>query len=313
MKANFLLFLAVLAFINCSLKAQIKVIGNGNVGIGNITNPVSLLELSDNNCLRLNSKQSTSKILFFEKGTNTSNSIQYGGELSYDGPNELLKLGTIENNIFKGIYVKRATGNTCIGGPPTTNYKLEVQGTSYLSGDIKMGSTANFPGPNVKFVSGTLQMYPILDAYPGTSTGSLGTSSQKWQTIYGMQIYSNTVLLTSDERLKENINTLDFSLSKIMKMRPVSYDFKPAVVPDDPEYKMQIEEQNEKGRNKTGFIAQELIEVIPEAVEYNEKDDSYYIDYISLIPQLVRSIQQQQVQIDELKAQIESLKKSGTR
>ena len=53
MKANFLLIIGLLSIMNISLKAQMKVIGNGNVGIGAIPTPVSMLELAYNKWIRL--------------------------------------------------------------------------------------------------------------------------------------------------------------------------------------------------------------------------------------------------------------------
>jgi hypothetical protein len=315
MKANFLLIIGLLSIMNISLKAQMKVIGNGNVGIGAIPTPVSMLELADNKWIRLNSRSSTSGILFFESGSSTSTSIQTGAEISYDGLNDALRLGTVDNSSFKaGVYIKRATGNIGIGGLPTSTYKLEVQGTTWLTGEVKIGSLNSYPSPRLKIDPNSPSIYAIYEALPGTPAGTLGTSVQKWSSVYGMSFYANGVLLSSDERLKENIVQLENSLDKILSLRPVTFDYIPLPVPKDPEFKSVIESQNVKRQNKVGFLAQELIEVLPEAVEYDPKQDSYYVDYISIIPQLVKSIQEQQMQLTELKAQIELLKKAeGTR
>ena len=309
MKSKLVLIIGLQIFISISLKAQLKIIGTGNVGVGNITNPVSLLELANNKWLRLNSQNSTSGILFFETGSSTPTSIQYGAEISYDGENDALKIGTIEDNVFKGgVYVKRATGNTCIGGLPTTNYKLEVKGTTWLSSDVNIGSLTSFPSPRLKIDANTQSIYAKFESLPGTPAGNLGTYAQKWCYVYGMTFYADGVLLTSDERLKENILQLENSLTKIMSLNPVSFDYKPLPIPNDPELKSEIERLNLKKMDKVGFLAQELITVIPEAVEYNQKDDTYYVDYLSLIPQLVKAIQEQQEQINELQIQIISIK-----
>ena len=92
----------------------------------------------------------------------------------------------------------------------------------------------------------------------------------------------------SDKRLKHTINDLPDSLDTVNKLRPVSFYFN-------------------KGSDKKhiGFIAQEVEEVIPEIISNGGFDkglNDYIkgIDMISIIPYLVKSIQEQQKQIDGL-------------
>ena len=106
--------------------------------------------------------------------------------------------------------------------------------------------------------------------------------------------YSGVLTDTSDRRIKKNINPLSGSLSKILQLRGVSFNWK-----DEKKSKEQIH----------GLIAQEVREVIPEIVREmskypDEKDPTLGITYIDLIPFLIESIKDQQKQIDELKNQL---------
>jgi hypothetical protein len=108
--------------------------------------------------------------------------------------------------------------------------------------------------------------------------------------------YSGTITDTSDRRIKKNINPLSGSLSKILKLEGKSFNWK-----DERKGTEQIH----------GLIAQEVLEVIPEIVREmpkheGEKDPILGITYIDLIPLLIESIKEQQLQIDELKKQINS-------
>lgn len=102
-------------------------------------------------------------------------------------------------------------------------------------------------------------------------------------------VYSNNDVLTStnpsDLRLKENINDLDLSLNKIMQLRPVTFDWR------------------DSGDASRGFIAQEVEMVIPElvATEENGYKGIYSMDFI---PYLVKGIQEQQLQIEDLNLKI---------
>ncbi len=100
---------------------------------------------------------------------------------------------------------------------------------------------------------------------------------------------------TSDRRLKQNISDLENALSKVMNIRPRDYEFK--VNPD---------------KRVSGFIAQELVEIYPQAVSGNPDDDvninPMSVDYSQLTPLLTAAIQEQQAIIDSQKAEIEALK-----
>jgi len=95
----------------------------------------------------------------------------------------------------------------------------------------------------------------------------------------------------SDKRLKENIKNLNYGLDAIMKLRPVSYDWKKEVDADK--------------TNSLGFIAQEVEKVIPELVTESKTifDDKKAkgVDYVKMVAVLTKAVQEQQKQIDELK------------
>lgn len=96
-------------------------------------------------------------------------------------------------------------------------------------------------------------------------------------------------LPSSDERLKENVNTIENALEKVSALRGVTFDFK------------------EDKQKQIGFIAQEVEKVIPEAV--GERPDGYKgVAYGNLVGLLVEAIKEQQEQINELKATVEQLK-----
>lgn len=106
---------------------------------------------------------------------------------------------------------------------------------------------------------------------------------------------------TSDRRLKENIKPTHYGLDAVLKMRVVDYRYKA-----DPK------------KPHTGFIAQDLHQVYPEAVTVggeNVKTQPWGVDYAKLTPLLTKAVQEQQ-QIETLTqdkaaqaAQIAALKK----
>ena len=94
----------------------------------------------------------------------------------------------------------------------------------------------------------------------------------------------------SDERLKENIKPIENALSDICQLEGVTFDWK------------------ESGTQGQGFIAQQVEPIIPDVVNTDEDTGMKSINYVGLIGHLVEAIKTQQTQIDDLKAEIQSMK-----
>jgi hypothetical protein len=100
---------------------------------------------------------------------------------------------------------------------------------------------------------------------------------------------------TSDIRLKDNIKRLANCSDKVNRLNAYSYTRKDYHKLYHPASKLYF-----------GFIAQELINIIPEVVHYDIENDMYTLDYISIIPFLTETIKEQQKQIQHLEAFIQS-------
>jgi len=137
---------------------------------------------------------------------------------------------------------------------------------------------------------------PMTDA-----TISLGQTANRWNTLFA----SNGTINTSDEREKKNIQNLNYGLTTLMQLRPVSFEWK----------------KDDGSGTKLGLIAQELQQVVPEVVrDWDWEEDEqgnrkkvaspilgvYYSD---LIPVLIKATQEQQLVIEQQKEEINLLKK----
>jgi hypothetical protein len=98
----------------------------------------------------------------------------------------------------------------------------------------------------------------------------------------------------SDKRLKKNIESMPYGLKDIMKLNALRYDY----ISDDSNSNKSI-----------GFIAQDLNNVIPELVLYQEDADQYSVNYAGMSVIAIKAIQDQQIIIDEVKAENAELKK----
>jgi hypothetical protein len=103
----------------------------------------------------------------------------------------------------------------------------------------------------------------------------------------------------SDVRLKRNIVTIEGALEKVKRLRGVNFEWEDGT--DRP-----------KGL-QMGMIAQEVIEIVPEVVErtgvnYSMSTSSLVALLVEAVKEQQRTIEDQQKQIDALKAEVSSLR-----
>lgn len=92
----------------------------------------------------------------------------------------------------------------------------------------------------------------------------------------------------SDKRLKENIKPIDSALDKVSKLGGYEFDWND---------KQTVWED---GKHDVGVIAQEVLEVMPEAVKV--RSDSYLgVDYEKLVPLLIQAVKELQAEVKSLK------------
>lgn len=173
-----------------------------------------------------------------------------------------------ENFIFGGNVVSDNGGGT-LGVPALPWERL-------YANNISVGGTILYGG---------LSGGHIL---PSTNnTYNLGSAALRWQNVFAINAYN-----TSDARLKTNIENVNYGLASVMKMRPVTYNWK----------------TDTNANHSIGFLAQDMEKIIPEAVYVPKtKDESYAINYIELIPVLTKAIQEQQAELKAKDSKINAM------
>lgn len=117
---------------------------------------------------------------------------------------------------------------------------------------------------------------------------SSATSGSYRLYVSGAIYATEDIVAYSDRRKKTDIVTIDNALEKVKNLRGVFYT--------------KIGEE-EKGR-KTGVIAQEINEILPEVVTYAADVDEYGVSYGNIVGVLIEAIKEQQAQIDDLKKRL---------
>jgi hypothetical protein len=157
-----------------------------------------------------------------------------------------------------------APGILGVNGNGASNYAASISNTVANNNVLLLSGTSDSTSQN-----------KVVFANGGTVTGTIFTTAT-----------TTTYNITSDYRLKEDLKEIN-GLEKLLKLKV--YDFKWK----DSEDRMD------------GVLAHELQEVIPYAVA-GEKDGENMqgVDYSKIVPILVKAIQEQQIQIEELKAKL---------
>ncbi len=136
------------------------------------------------------------------------------------------------------------------------------------------------------------------------NTGILGYGYQLLR-VDAKYIYGDYVI-PSDKNLKNNIKPLYNALPIIQKLRPVSFDYNfDYSETEDINLKNKLEADS---KNRLGFIAQEVKELLPQSVLEKDSSATLGIRMIDFIPLLVKGMQEQTVRIDSLSAVIADLK-----
>ncbi len=218
-------------------------------------------------------------------------------------------IGTEGGNVLVGN--EDSFSNIRVGGSTATNKtlfdvsndggngRLEIKGSQVKIGDndldfglqaldvttapgsygiINRSSNFSHSWEMVAFNNGTFSLYA-----DNSFVGSFDLSTGAYTSI-------------SDRSTKQNIQPLSSALDKVMLLQPMSYEFI---------------KNNPTKRKSLGFIAQDVQQVLPELVfeQENREDEgsTLTMDYSGFGIIAVAAIQEQQTEIDELKAIISDL------
>jgi len=182
--------------------------------------------------------------------------------------------GTAGNAIsFTQAMTLDSSGNLLVG---TTSSTASPAKGCQLAGT---GNGAIAIGHDTGALSG---YYYASFAYNGSVIGSItqnGTTAVAYNT-------------SSDERLKENIVDAPSAIDSVNKIKVRSFDWKA-----------------DGSHVDYGYIAQELLEIVPEAVSVSpDADQMMGVDFGKLTPRLVKAIQELSAQVTTLQAEINALK-----
>ena len=180
-----------------------------------------------------------------------------------------------------------------------------------VNGSVITGGTFNTASGDYSFIGGGYQNCITAGSCNGILGGNNNLITHDRSFIIGCNLSStaasytfmnnacvagttrtNCVIETSARRYKECILPLQNQIENIKKLEPVEFQWK-------------------KDKTKDiGFIAEEIEQIYPDLVAYEEDGEISGVQYSKLTTVLVKALQQQQEQIEELKKEIFILKQN---
>ena len=166
-----------------------------------------------------------------------------------------------------GLYINNVDFAT------TLNYSLySVGGTNYFGGNVGIGTAT----PAVQFhTTGAVRFATFAGG--GTTTLSVDNTGN--------------LARTSSIELKKDVTPISYGLNEILQINPINFNW--------------IDEDKFGNENENGFIAEDVMSVIPNVVAADTH--GLFMDYTKLIPILTKAIQEQQALIKALEQRILTL------
>jgi hypothetical protein len=196
-------------------------------------------------------------------------------------------------------------GRLRIGSTSSTSYDLQVDGQTYITNGLRVGTTSSPPSNGI-LTNGDIRTNSRF--IQGSSTTGSGTVMVR--TSNGeLRPQSSTI------RVKTNVQDLAVDKDAVLALRPVAYDLKPAL----------------GGGHEVGLIAEEVEQVLPQLVVYGPArvwpDDSgvpatdtggrdltdpdqlepYSVHYDRLAVYLLEIVKQQEERINELERRLDGI------
>jgi len=192
-------------------------------------------------------------------------------------------------------------GNTSVTGFINVSSTAQFASTVTLANDQRLVFTANSTNPT----HASKLVHRPDDVFVFYSSSTTGTERVIWSTSSNSNTsafaVSTAITATgditaffSDDRLKDRYSNIPNAVEKVKSLNGFYYE--PNITAQDLGYQKEMH---------VGVSAQEVNAIMPEIVVPAPIDNKYMtVKYDKLIPLLIEAIKEQQIQIDELKAQL---------
>ncbi len=247
----------------------------------------------------------TGQLRFNAYTTTASFSGTAAGMLAFDSSGNVITVAASSGGItgtLTSTYIPKATGASTLGNSAITDNGSNTVTVASRDLIINQDWSAGGTYPEQVSIIGT---YPSI-CFRGSNSnykwlfhtddagifrwyGGTGYTNTTWTNLMSLTTAGNltvggTFTEQSSIRYKEDIQTIESGLDKVLKMRGVSY----------------VKKDNKQ--KEIGVIAEEINEILPDVVNKNDDGEIESVSYGRLTAVLIEAIKEQQKQIEELKS-----------
>ena len=203
------------------------------------------------------------------KTTNTldlgTSALQYKDGF-FDGTVRTDSLTVDENAVITGNL--NLGGSLTLGGGGLTTSVVSEGSNLYFTNARARAALSG--GAGISYNNSTGAIVCTIDTPAEVGLGNLSSSGNS---LSGSFTATGNITAYSDERLKDNVETIEGALDKVSQMRGVMYD--------------------KDGERGTGVIAQEMQQVMPEVVEEGEYLSVAYGNIVGVLIEAVKELKEE--------------------
>lgn len=236
------------------------------------------------------------ELFVFGKGNDTLGNIPESRYLSILHDGRILQYGQDSSP------TAHPDGDDLVIGKTSSSSGMTIRSGSGIRGNIFFGDSSSSHSGMISYnhlhdrmeLSVNSELYPntgqIFNGIQIASQGNVGirlTNSTPSEALHvnGKILAEDDITAFSDERLKENIETIPNALEKVSQLRGVKFTRK------------------DTGKKSIGVIAQEIEKVIPEVVSTTDnRDEMKSVAYGNVVGLLIEAIKDLQQEVEELKS-----------
>ncbi|HOY39590.1 MAG TPA: tail fiber domain-containing protein [Bacteroidales bacterium] len=289
------LFFLLLTIAPNLINAQIKVLNDGNVGI-NCSTPLESLQIGDRWTFYNGSPKVIGYNFYYDGSYSKRILADEVGLLKFEANGDIKfsfagygSAGSTISSFTDGLVLKNS-GRVTIGS--LDNGRFTVSDNSNLT------PITAYANHSVDWTYGLISLVNRVN----TKAICVYYNSGDQFVVYGDgTTWTRDLIEYSDLTLKENIETINNPLEKVLQLNGVYFTYKITELAADADSNTVI--SDEPPHRQMGLIAQEVEEIVPEVVNTNE-NGLKGVSYQNLIALLIEAIKELEVQVSALENEL---------
>ena len=217
--------------------------------------------------------------------------------IGLDGGNGNIKLtGTVDGRDVAADGAKLDTIATNANYITNNNQLTNGAGYTTFTANQSLNTSSN-PTFNQIYANDWFRVNGADGIYWQSYGGGWRMTDSSWMRVHNDkgiytagEIQGGTINTPSDINLKKDIVKIDDALDKLHQLNGYNFTFKAT------------------DKKSSGVIAQEVQKVMPQLVHEGADEGTLTVEYGNMVGLLIEAIKEQQTQIDDLKAEIQSMK-----